>query len=97
MLTWAVPRMWRAISNAGKAIGGLECWRGTEALLRWRMRRGRGVVWWCRQAANFAAGFAEKKVRQAFMAKVLTIVGLQLAFTAGCAFVFYFVEPLKVC
>eukprot|EP00884_Botryococcus_braunii_P021183 jgi/Botrbrau1/7749/Bobra.0159s0178.1 len=47
------------------------------------------------QAANFVAGFAEQKVRQQFMAKVLTIVGLQLAFTAGCAFVFYFVEPLK--
>jgi hypothetical protein len=48
------------------------------------------------QAANYAAGFAEAKVRQRFMAKVLTIVAMQLAFTVGCAVAFYFVQPLKV-
>lgn len=78
----------------GGAITALR--RGDESLPRPAMRRGRGGGG-VRQAANFAAGFAEQKVRRAFMAKVLTIVGLQLAFTAGCAFVFYFVQPLKVC
>lgn len=48
------------------------------------------------QHASMAASFAELKVRQAFMAKVLTLVFLQLCVTVAMAVVFYYVEPLKL-
>ena len=48
------------------------------------------------QHASMAASFAELKVRQAFMAKVLTLVFLQLAVTIGMACLFFYLEPLKL-
>lgn len=48
------------------------------------------------QHASMAASFAEIKVRQAFMAKVLTLVFLQLAVTIGMAVLFYYFQPLKL-
>ena len=48
------------------------------------------------QAANFAAGFAEQQVRSRFVAKVLSIVFLQLLCTVGMSVLFYYVSPLKL-
>jgi FtsH-binding integral membrane protein len=48
------------------------------------------------QHAAMAAGFAEQRVRSAFMAKVLTLVFLQLATTIAMSVLFYYLEPLKL-
>ena len=47
------------------------------------------------QAANFAAAFAEKKVRAAFVRKVFCLVAIQLAITIGIAAIFLFVKPVN--
>jgi FtsH-binding integral membrane protein len=46
-------------------------------------------------AATFAAAFAEKRVRAAFVRKVFSLVFLQLAVTIGVAAVFLFVTPVN--
>jgi protein lifeguard len=47
------------------------------------------------QAASYAASFAEKKVRSAFVRKVFLLVFAQLALTIGIAAVFLFVDPVN--
>jgi hypothetical protein len=47
------------------------------------------------QAARWAEGFRDAAVRRGFIRKVLGIVAVMLAFTAGCSLVFFFVQPLK--
>ena len=48
------------------------------------------------QAANAAASFAELRVRNAFIGKVLTVVFFQLLATVGLSLVFYYVAPLRL-
>ena len=45
--------------------------------------------------ADYAALFAEQRVRQAFVRKVLGIVLAQLLVTVGASVLFYFNRPLK--
>lgn len=47
------------------------------------------------QAAAYAAQFAEKKVRSAFVRKVFFLVATMLAFTVGVAAIFLFVDPVN--
>lgn len=48
------------------------------------------------QAANAAATFAELRVRNAFIGKVLTVVFCQLMVTVGLSLTFYYVDPLRL-